>query len=280
MSKARRVLSPIMIHFLIIQIIVTAGAYLISPQGEKRISDAYYNQVVFMNGIGNLLVAFVLSFWYRKDEEKRKWCHTAAIKIRKRITVLDFVLLLFMGGGLALFSNFILSFFADWIHADQYSQNMMLIMNGKALLFLILFVGMIGPLAEEIVFRWLVYLRLKEFMSMKYAVLVSSFLFGIYHGNMAQFIYAWFLGAFFAILTEWTGSVWSAVFLHAGANILALLMTDYGGGILQRMTAAQMLSLLGICIMVFWIGIFYYYSGYTRRKMHNKEMGEEFDTIR
>ena len=74
--------------------------------------------------------------------------------------------------------------------------------KAKQMWFLILSMGIIAPLAEEIVFRWLIYLRLRDYMRMGAAAVISGLIFGIYHGNLVQAVYASLLGIVFAYILD------------------------------------------------------------------------------
>lgn len=83
----------------------------------------------------------------------------------------------------------------------------------------IIIYGFFSPLAEEIVFRGLVYNRFRRQYSGITAVVASSLLFGLYHGNMIQTLYGTVLGIIIAVLYERYGSFLVPVFLHSVANV-------------------------------------------------------------
>jgi len=85
--------------------------------------------------------------------------------------------------------------------------------------------GMVSPLAEEMVFRGLVYNRLHRQFGLSCAVLGSSLLFGLYHGNVVQAVYGFILGLFIAILYERYGSFAVPVLLHSAANVCVYVIS-------------------------------------------------------
>lgn len=115
----------------------------------------------------------------------------------------------------------------------------------------------IAPLAEEIVFRWLIYLRLRDYMRMGAAAVISGLIFGIYHGNLVQAVYASLLGIVFAYILDISGCLWSSVLLHMGANIWSLISPDLYTWIIARNPAAIMILFL-ILLMVMILGCFYF----------------------
>ena len=85
--------------------------------------------------------------------------------------------------------------------------------------------GVISPLAEEMVFRGLIYNRMKRCFSLPVAIVVSSLLFGCYHGNPVQAVYGFLMGLAIAWSYEGFGSFAAPVWFHAVANISVYALT-------------------------------------------------------
>lgn len=92
---------------------------------------------------------------------------------------------------------------------------------------LILSVVVLGPLCEEIVFRGLIYRRIRVYAGSHVGALVSSLLFGLYHGNMIQFIYAFFLGLLVCAIYEKSRNLKVCVAAHAALNLWTIVLA-YG----------------------------------------------------
>ena len=84
------------------------------------------------------------------------------------------------------------------------------------------------PIAEELLFRGVVYQRCKMFWGMKTGIIISALLFGIVHANLVQFIYATLLGLLLALLIEKTGKLSMAVIGHMAANTVAVVRAETG----------------------------------------------------
>ncbi len=84
------------------------------------------------------------------------------------------------------------------------------------------------PIAEELLFRGVVYKRLKLYLGVTPALIGSAVLFGIMHVNLVQFLYATAVGLFLAFLLEKTGKLSMAVFGHIAANLVAVARTETG----------------------------------------------------
>jgi membrane protease YdiL (CAAX protease family) len=87
------------------------------------------------------------------------------------------------------------------------------------------------PIAEEIMFRGFLFSSLRAKMRFRYAVVVTSVLFGIAHlqfGNDAPLLWiaaidTFTLSVFLCYLREKTGSIWPSIFLHAIKNLVAFM---------------------------------------------------------
>lgn len=88
----------------------------------------------------------------------------------------------------------------------------------------ILYAVIVGPIAEEILFRGMVYGRLREFLTFWPTAAISALLFGIWHGNLAQFVYAVPMGFILAFLYEQYKGLTAPVLMHITANLCSLLV--------------------------------------------------------
>lgn len=86
---------------------------------------------------------------------------------------------------------------------------------------------LLAPVAEELIFRGLIRTELRQWMDSAVAMLFGAALFGLYHGNISQGIYAFLLGICLELVCNWSHSLLPAIFLHAGANAAALCFTQF-----------------------------------------------------
>lgn len=84
------------------------------------------------------------------------------------------------------------------------------------------------PFAEELLFRGVVYKRLKLYIGATPALVGSALIFGIMHVNLVQFLYATAIGLFLALVLEKTGKLSMAVLGHIAANLVAVIRTETG----------------------------------------------------
>lgn len=99
----------------------------------------------------------------------------------------------------------------------------------------------IAPVCEELVFRRLLLERLRPYGD-SFAALASALCFGLFHGNLNQFFYAFAIGTVLAALMLKTGCLWQNVLLHALLNFVSAGMVPLLSGLGEG--GAQLLSLL------------------------------------
>ena len=78
--------------------------------------------------------------------------------------------------------------------------------------------GIITPVTEEIVHRGIIYNRLRRFFDLPIALIAGALLFGISHGNLIQFVYAFVMGIVIGLIYERFGSFIYPLIFHCMAN--------------------------------------------------------------
>jgi sodium transport system permease protein len=86
----------------------------------------------------------------------------------------------------------------------------------------LLVLGLLAPLSEELAFRGFILGALRRYFRSWAAILLSSFLFALYHANVFQFVPAFVLGVVLALFAVRTGSIVPGVVFHMLHNSLLL----------------------------------------------------------
>ena len=76
-----------------------------------------------------------------------------------------------------------------------------------------------APVMEELIFRKLLVDRAVRY-GQGIAVVLSGLMFGLFHGNLSQFVYAFALGMFLAFLYVRTGKIQYTIVLHMAVNFV------------------------------------------------------------
>ncbi len=82
-----------------------------------------------------------------------------------------------------------------------------------------------APIFEELFFRKFIIDRLLVYGEV-ISLMVSGFMFGLFHGNLSQFPYAFVLGAFFGYIYIRTGNIKYPIILHAMVNFMGSIVSS------------------------------------------------------
>ena len=100
-------------------------------------------------------------------------------------------------------------------------------LSGAGLFLMALFTALIGPICEELTFRGIIFAGIRKSGSALQAIFISALLFGLFHMNINQALYAFGLGLFFGALREVTGSIIPSIICHITVNsggVISLLI--------------------------------------------------------
>ena len=101
---------------------------------------------------------------------------------------------------------------------------------------IIIFTFVCAPVFEELVFRGVIFQGMRKSGRVAASIILSSLAFGLFHGNLTQFIYASFVGVFAALLMEAGGSIWLTMLYHLIFNFIGsvvqpwFFLTIFNGG--------------------------------------------------
>ena len=156
---------------------------------------------------------------HRINEKKQVSDSGKSLEKRKLI---GFGIFCFVAGGVV---NILWSGILNMLHVSEFFSNQ----TQEALLHSemmvqILGLGVLVPVAEELIFRGLIYTRMKCFFSVKISVIFSAALFAIYHGNPIQMIFAFPMAVILAVVYEHGKLFVFPVIFHMGANLTAVFL--------------------------------------------------------
>jgi membrane protease YdiL (CAAX protease family) len=97
--------------------------------------------------------------------------------------------------------------------------------ENRSLVFLTVFVAVIGPVIEEIFFRGFAYKAFRSRFGAGVAMVASAALFSAMHLNIVALVPVFFLGIYLAYLYEKTGSLVPSITAHMAHNIVMVSFT-------------------------------------------------------
>ncbi len=124
---------------------------------------------------------------------------------------------------------------------------------------MLIFVVILPPIMEELVFRkWL--LDRLVVMGDKMAIFISALLFGLVHGNLKQFFFAFFIGCIFGYIYIRTGRLRYSILIHLIINffgsVIAQSVLRNMGEIAGNMSKLVLLLLYsGVLLALFILGL-------------------------
>ena len=93
--------------------------------------------------------------------------------------------------------------------------------------FLILSSGIIGPIVEELLFRRILLIKLVDFYGNNKAMVISSFIFALFHTGIFSFIYAFILGILLSYIYIKKRNIILVILAHMLSNIFILFLTGF-----------------------------------------------------
>ena len=119
--------------------------------------------------------------------------------------------------------------------------------SGASVLVNLVFVALLAPILEELMFRKVLCDRLLP-LGEGYAVVISAAIFGLAHGNFYQFPYAFLLGALFALVYIKTGKLIYSTVYHILINLLGGVFAPWLIGRLEPLINEEALGELVLMI--------------------------------
>lgn len=247
--KVRSVSKQKKIEYVNIALLATFGLMALLQSavsfipGVSALLDNYVVNIILSQSI--TILPFVIMFIYCGTNLSQE------IKIKK-ISAGSFwltVLLAFLIQPVLRFVNALSLCFTD----NQTSDMILEISETIPFPVGLLLVAVLPAMVEEIIFRGAVYRSYKNASPGK-AVLLSAFLFGLLHGNLNQFMYAFVMGIIFAFLIEASGSIVSSMIVHFITNAISVCSIYLLPGLYDYMkTAVELYKEMGMEEMVEYV---------------------------
>lgn len=86
--------------------------------------------------------------------------------------------------------------------------------------------GILGPILEELVFRGIVYNKLKTFNKYKVSIILTSVIFALFHSNIIDAIYAFIVSFVLIYVYEKYKTLKASILMHISLNTTIILMLN------------------------------------------------------
>ena len=143
------------------------------------------------------------------------------------------------------------------------------LINSSDILLNLIIISIIGPIFEELFFRKLLIDRTIKYGA-KISIILSATLFGLMHGNLNQFFYAFLLGGFFSYTYIKTGKIIYPILLHICLNlmgsVLSLFVLESANAITQGAYTSFDIGLILVYVLILLLVMIFGLYGLTQYK--------------
>lgn len=204
-------------------------------------SDAILTSVILSAA---LFIAVIVIYFYRKRQTVRPLYRF------DKLNAYRIFIGMVMGIGCVFLSQLILTVsesvgIISLDNLESFDQLISSIIGQSPTWLILLTVGIVAPIAEELLFRGLIFHMFNRHLNIRVALIIQGLLFGAFHMNLVQGVYASVLGIVLGLAYLLTGSLWIPILMHIVNNSVALLLP-------QAWTNDSLISmgLMGLLLLV------------------------------
>lgn len=237
LRKSGYILLPLIVYFLahdIAEILLWAGTDQLMLRGSLQIKTLFTDNAYTVQGIINGLMILIGVAAIGKTvkaevegAERQGFRQQDAQGGQTGISekkVTDYIVLAVLSFAAAFSLNVLFGMIGITESSEAYNRAADAQYGVDFFVGLILY-GIVSPVAEEAVFRGVMYNRMKRCFDYRLALVLSALLFGCYHGNVVQAIYGSLLGVLMAYIYEKYQSFAAPVLFHGVANVSIFALT-------------------------------------------------------
>lgn len=182
-----------------------------------------YRYGIYIQGVTALITIPVLAAMFHRDRIREK---IKGFVPNKKAALWKYPAVLIMGGTLCLVLNNLMIIGNISTVGEDYVEIMEKLYSAPFSVQIISLVILV-PICEELVFRGLIFKRLRENSTFRRAAFHSAFVFGLIHMNLVQMLYGFAMGMVFAYVYEKYGSIKAPILAHMGANFISVSGTQF-----------------------------------------------------
>ena len=263
--KIWRVAYPLLAHFCITTAVTTAGGIfitivamlLLGITDQAEIAAIMMHGVVLLTGVANLVSMPVQLKFIQLDEiRRRNRQYGYKLRPKKRSSASVLIGTILMAVALCQLLNDLITCSGLNERFPGYQETSEQVFYGQNILLLLAVVVVVSPIIEELVFRGLLQQRIRDYLGRGWAIGLSAVTFGVYHGNVVQFIYASLVGVFLGCVLEFSQDLRVPVAGHIAANLWSIIGMTVVALLAERMAAASLVVdgvMVPVLALGFWL---------------------------
>lgn len=207
--------APLMLHMIVTELVAAVSGGMLNAAARTLCVS---------------LIVLPFAVWmYRKDtaervkiKEKTGQSHRPSDISGRKTEHVKWSVLCFLGGGIL---NLLWSGLLSEMQIQQHFSNAVqeALFAGEMAV-QILAMGILVPVTEELIFRGLIYRRMRKLLPYAQAVVLGALLFAVYHGNVIQMVFAFPMAVIISVIYEKGGLFCYPVLFHMGCNLTAIMI--------------------------------------------------------
>ncbi len=202
-----------------------SNSFISSYKFMDNITDNLDKYSYLITFISAAIAIFIFGYYYFRHKNTYE-----AYKLSKVFTSLkvnDYFNLVIIGAiGSVGLSRFVSMLPLDNI-IGNYENTSNALLSGNIIL-QIVSLGIVVPIAEELIYRGLLFNGLTKVIDAKYAIFVASLVFGVFHYNLLQGTYTFLLSLILICVYMKYKCILAPIIIHACANIVAVISSYFG----------------------------------------------------
>lgn len=177
-----------------------------------------------VNSVSKILLIFVLFFFFSVSKKENSINNIRFVN--KKVNILPLILIGFLVIEIAdIVTNYAMGI-CKFIGVKSTSPEFIVEKTTLGIFLSVINFSLVPALTEEFIFRGIILNSVRPYGKV-FAIFSSSFLFGLVHGNLEQFVFAFITGIFFSYVTLLTGSLLPSVIVHFLNNFAADLLNVF-----------------------------------------------------
>lgn len=240
MKKLFGLLYPILIYYIIAYIVNFAGMNVFyggflnngkAVSQEMMLEWFYSHSLLFTIVSAAISLPVFLYLYYRDKTEQQAGAVSEQDAVRQKRTgllkknIVFWIFMILASSCVSITWNQLIVLMGlgrmfpagEAVVESIYSTSLVMVVLGS---------GLLVPMAEELLFRGIIYRRMRHLAGSAVAMVASSLAFGLFHGNVLQGVYAVGCSFVFVILYEMCQTIWVPIVSHCAMNLTSIFLTE------------------------------------------------------
>ncbi|WP_461811035.1 lysostaphin resistance A-like protein [Faecalimonas sp.] len=230
------IISPFLVYYAVSLVVeIIASILIIVPEMQKggtlnveetaiQVMNAFMSHLTLITSAVALFVIPFFGLMYKKDSAYEK---TLGIVKEEKAPIWKYAIIICLAIVACIGLNNLIVLGNVAAYSGTYEETATALYK-ESFFAQVIGLGILVPIAEEFMFRGIIYKRLSFITRKGKAMLLSALMFGLYHGNLVQAIYGFILGYLAVYIYEKYDSLKASILFHSVINLTSVIGTEYG----------------------------------------------------